>query len=175
MSDRRDICRSTRPVICYAVENLPPKHGGDALYAAMGTAISSGRATLVEELIIPAKDARSWKVPAGCLWRIICNEGPQVADMNCWCLDNPEERFFSSKTRQIHATHVTTGDRLWSNMPYLRPLATITGGEIQDMLLAGIAFPCLKNKTYLSNQQNTLPYYYDTINPRTIRLDRIWL
>jgi uncharacterized protein YcgI (DUF1989 family) len=45
--------------------------------------------------------------------------------MNCWSAENPTERFFSSKTRQIHATHITTGDRLWSNMPYLRPLATI--------------------------------------------------
>lgn len=130
MSDRRDICRSSEPVVCYAIENLPPKHGGVALYAAIGTAIASGKATLVHEVIIPAKDARSWKVPAGCLWRIICNEGPQVADMNCWCLDNPKERFFSSKTRQIHATHLSTGDRLWSNMPYLRPLATITGDTI---------------------------------------------
>ena len=34
--------------------------------------------------------------------------------------------FFSGKTRQLHATHVTTGDRLWSNLPSLRAMATIT-------------------------------------------------
>lgn len=51
--------------------------------------------------------------------------------MNCWALENlPKERFYSSKTRQIHATHITTGDRLWSNMPYLRPLATIVEDTI---------------------------------------------
>jgi uncharacterized protein YcgI (DUF1989 family) len=55
----------------------------------------------------------------------VCSHGPQVADMNCWNSRDPRERFYASKTRQIHATHLTTGDRLWSNMPYLRPLATI--------------------------------------------------
>ena len=45
---------------------------------------------------------------------------------NVWNLQDPKEHFYSSKTRQIHATHISTGDRLWSNMPFLRPLATIT-------------------------------------------------
>ena len=111
-------------MICYAVEQLPPKKGGDALYSALRTAVADGKATLTESLTIPAKDARSWKVPAGWMWRIVCTEGPQVADMNCWAAENPEERFYTSKTRQIHATHLTTGDRLWSNMPHLRPLAS---------------------------------------------------
>ena len=31
---------------------------------------------------------------------------------------------------QIHATHLSRGDRLWSNMPYLRPLATIVEDTI---------------------------------------------
>jgi uncharacterized protein YcgI (DUF1989 family) len=128
--DRRNLARSTKPIVCYAVENLPPKKGGEALYGELKTAVSSGKATLMEGLEIPPRDARSWKVPAGCLWRIICTEGSQVADMNCWSLQNPQERFFSSKTRQIHATHLTTGDRLWSNMPYLRPLATIVNDTI---------------------------------------------
>eukprot|EP00985_Skeletonema_marinoi_P013449 scaffold6663_cov131-Skeletonema_marinoi.AAC.6 len=127
---RKDITRQTKPILCYAVENLPVKKGGDELYATLRTAVKYGKATLVEKLEIPAKDARSWKVPAGHMWRIVCTHGPQVADMNCWSLSDPKERFYSSKTRQIHATHLTTGDRLWSNMPYLRPLATITEDTI---------------------------------------------
>jgi uncharacterized protein YcgI (DUF1989 family) len=50
--------------------------------------------------------------------------------MNWLVADNPSEHFYSSKTRQIHATHISTGDRLWSNMPYIRPLATITHDTI---------------------------------------------
>ena len=59
---------------------------------------------------------------------------------------NLAERFFSGKTRALHGTHVSTGDRLWSNLPYLRPLATITedtldwygfddfGGSVHDVI-----------------------------------------
>lgn len=127
---RKEIARRTKPIVCYAVENLPPKRGGEGLYASLRTAVSDGRATLVRMLEIPPRDARSWRVPAGHLWRIVCTSGPQVADMNCWSASDPRERFYSSKTRQIHATHLTTGDRLWSCMPYLRPLATITEDTI---------------------------------------------
>ena len=127
---RRALARATKPLVCYAVENLPPKKGGTAIYEELRTACARGDAKLVESVTIPPRDARSWKVPAGYLWRIICTEGPQVADMNAWCADNPNEKFYSSKTRQLHATHLTTGDRLWSNMPYLRPLATIVEDTI---------------------------------------------
>lgn len=127
---RRAVTRAAKPVVCYAVEGLPAKKGGEELYASLRTAVADGNAMLEEELTIPPHDARSWHVPAGSLWRIVCTEGPQVADMNCWSSSNPAERFYSSKTRQLHATHLTTGDRLWSNMPYLRPLATIVEDTI---------------------------------------------
>ena len=129
-SSRRAFARSTPPIPCYAVDQIPPKQGGEELYQKLASAVSSGQAKLVQEVEIPARDAASWVVPAGHLWRICCHKGPQVADMNCWSLENPLEQFYSSKTRQIHATHLTTGDRLWSNMPYLRPLATITNDTI---------------------------------------------
>ena len=127
---RRALARATKPLVCYHVDGLPAKKGGEALYAKLRTAVAEGNATLRESLTIPACDARSWRVPAGWLWRIVCTEGPQVADMNAWNAHNPSERFYTSKTRQLHATHLTTGDRLWSNMPYVRPLATIVEDTI---------------------------------------------
>ena len=127
---RKELAKQTKPIICYAVENLPPLKGGTELYSSLRTVVADKRAALIETLEIPPRDARTWNVPAGHLWRIICTHGPQVADMNCWSASNPNEHFYSSKTRQIHATHLTTGDRLWSNMPYLRPLATITEDTI---------------------------------------------
>ncbi|KAL3774592.1 hypothetical protein ACHAW5_001378 [Stephanodiscus triporus] len=126
----RDIARNAKPMICYRVDNLPPKRGNAGLYASLHTAVSDGNASLVSTLVIPPRDVRSWQVPAGHLWRIVCSHGPQVADMNCWSTRDPRDRFYASKTRQIHATHLTTGDRLWSNMPYLRPLATIAKDTI---------------------------------------------
>jgi uncharacterized protein YcgI (DUF1989 family) len=38
---------------------------------------------------------------------------PQVGDLNIWNAHDMSERFFSGKTRQLHATHVSTGDKLW--------------------------------------------------------------
>jgi hypothetical protein len=62
---RRAMTRATPPTPCYAVEGLPPKKGGAALYESLRTAVARGDATLVEALTIPPKDARSWRVPAG--------------------------------------------------------------------------------------------------------------
>jgi len=78
------------------------------------------------ELTVPPRDARAFTVAAGQLFRIVSVEGPQVGDLNLWNLHDLSERFFSGKTRALHATHVSTGDRLWSTLPSLRPLATIT-------------------------------------------------
>jgi len=76
--NRRDIARSTAPIICYAVDNLPKKYGKETLYKELQTAVKDGKATMLTKLEIPPCDARSWRVPAGCLFRIICTHGPQV-------------------------------------------------------------------------------------------------
>ena len=82
--------------------------------------------TKIGETIVPPREARAFDVPAGHFFRIVSVEGPQVGDLNLWNAANLSERFFSGKTRALHATHVSTGDRLWSTLPYLRPMATIT-------------------------------------------------
>jgi uncharacterized protein YcgI (DUF1989 family) len=38
---------------------------------------------------------------------------------------------FTGKTRQLHATHLTVYDRLWSNLPYLRPMATVVADSLK--------------------------------------------
>ncbi len=80
----------------------------------------------IGETIVPPREARAFDVPAGHFFRIVSVEGPQVGDLNLWNAADLSERFFSGKTRALHATHVSTGDRLWSALPYLRPMATIT-------------------------------------------------
>ena len=85
----------------------------------------------ISELTIAARDAEAFDVPAGHFFRILCPDGPQVGDLNLWNAHDLQENFFSGKTRAIHATHLTVGDRLWSAMPYLRPIATITYDTLQ--------------------------------------------
>lgn len=94
---------------------------------------TSGR-TLVDEFEIPIRSGRAWEVPAGHVVRLKTVEGPQVGDLNIWSLTNPRERFWAARTRQLEAAHVTTFDRLWSNLPYLRPLATIVADTLEGYL-----------------------------------------
>src|SRR5437763_12819433 len=111
--------RAAPPVIVYTVDKLPPYDR--AFYENVRR-----DPVLVSETIVPPREARTFSVPAGHLFRIVSIEGPQVGDLNLWNAHDLSERFFSGKTRALHATHGTTGDRLWSTLPYLRPLATIT-------------------------------------------------
>ena len=111
--------RKAKPVVVYSVDQLPPFDA--AFYDAARTGM-----TKVSELIVPPREGRAFEVPAGHVFRIVGVEGPQVGDLNLWNAHDLTERFFSGKTRALHATHVTTGARLWSTLPYLRPLATIT-------------------------------------------------
>lgn len=42
-----------------------------------------------------------------------------------WQRDNPRERFWAARTRQLHGTHMNELDRMRSTLPYHRPLATV--------------------------------------------------
>jgi uncharacterized protein YcgI (DUF1989 family) len=111
--------RRAPPVIVYGVDALPQPDL--ALYQRARDGMA-----LLSELTVPPREGRAFTVPAGHFFRIVSVEGPQVGDLNLWNAHDLSERFFSGKTRALHATHVTTGNRLWSTLPYLRPLATIT-------------------------------------------------
>ena len=95
---------------------------------------------------MPPRDARAFRVPAGHFFRISSIEGSQVGDLNLWNAADLSERFYSGKTRALHGTHVSTGARLWSSFPALRPMATVTedtldwygfdefGGGVHDVI-----------------------------------------
>jgi uncharacterized protein YcgI (DUF1989 family) len=131
--------RKVKPVICYPVNSLDQPD-----IASYRAARESWRKT--SEVLVPPRDAKTFEVPAGHFFRIVSVEGPQVGDLNLWHAGHHAERFFSGKTHALHGTHVSTGDRLWSNLPYLRPLATITedtldwygfdefGGSVHDVI-----------------------------------------
>ena len=82
-------------------------------------------AASVSRTIVPPREGRAVRVPAGSILRIEVVEGSQVGDLNLWNLHDPSERLFTGKTRALHGTHVGVGDRLWSCLPHMRPMATI--------------------------------------------------
>lgn len=111
--------RKKPPAVVYPNGSLPP-----ADLALLDAARQS--LTKLSEVIVPPRDAGTFHVPKGHFFRIVSVEGSQVGDLNLWNAKDLTERFFSGKTRALHATHVGTGDRLWSTLPCLRPMATIT-------------------------------------------------
>jgi uncharacterized protein YcgI (DUF1989 family) len=131
--------RAVKPVICYPNETLPVPDM--ALYAA-----ARKTAQKVDEVLVAPRDAACFKASAGQFFRISSVEGPQVGDLNLWNAHDLSERFYSGKTRALHGTHLTTGQRMWSAFPHLRPMATITadtlgwygidafGGSVHDVI-----------------------------------------
>ncbi len=134
-----DARRAVAPVICYPDDTLPAPDL--ALYRA-----ARPGAEKLGEVIVPPREGRCFRVAAGQFFRIASVEGPQVGDLNLWNAGDLSERFYSGKTRALHGTHLTTGDRMWSAFPHLRPMATIVedtldwyatddfGGRVHDVI-----------------------------------------
>ena len=134
-----DARRAAKPVVVYPNGTLVAPD-----LALLGKA--KQRLEKIDEVIVPPRDGRCFTVPKGHFFRIVSVEGAQVGDLNLWNAQDLTERFFSGKTRALHATHVSVGDRLWSNLPSLRPMATISedtlswygfdadGGGIHDVI-----------------------------------------
>ncbi len=131
--------RAIAPVICYPNDTLPVPQM-DLYRAAREGARKLG------EVLVPPRDAASFRAGAGQFFRITSVEGPQVGDLNLWNANDLSERFYSGKSRALHGTHLDLGERMWSCLPYLRPMATITtdtlgwygmdqhGGGVHDVI-----------------------------------------
>lgn len=131
--------KAVRPVICYPTPSLP--RADLAAYRAVRDGME-----LVGTVVIPPRDAATWTVPAGHVFRIVSTEGAQVGDLNLFNANDLKERLYTGKTRALNGTHVGLGDQLFSNLPYLRPIATITndtldwygfdefGGSVHDVI-----------------------------------------
>ena len=137
--DDAELRKSVKPVICYPTDSLKSPNMNDYLIARKNL-------KKIDQIIIPPRDARCFRVPKSHFFRIYCQNGPQVGDLNLWNEHNLNEKFYSGKTRALYGTHLSTNDRLWSSLPYLRPMATIThdtldwygfdddGGSVHDVI-----------------------------------------
>ncbi|KAH6842181.1 hypothetical protein B0I37DRAFT_345115 [Chaetomium sp. MPI-CAGE-AT-0009] len=141
-----DRLQGRQPIPAPVPAYLPTAESPLTVDTALYSSAQQAPRVLVEEFTLPIRSGRAWKAPAGSIVRISTPEGPQVGDLNIWNAHNPRERFWASRTRQLHATHVSTYDRLWSCLPYMRPLVTIIsdslawygedehGGRVHDLL-----------------------------------------
>ena len=137
--DDAELRKSVKPVICYPTDSLKSPNMNDY-------SIARKNLKKIDQIIIPPRDAKCFRVPKSHFFRIYCQNGPQVGDLNLWNEHNLNEKFYSGKTRALYGTHLSTNDRLWSSFPYLRPMATIThdtldwygfdddGGSVHDVI-----------------------------------------
>ncbi|RHZ56034.1 hypothetical protein CDV55_103038 [Aspergillus turcosus] len=131
---------SRRPPPAYTAAKDSAVYGTSQVYRNISESASSESGRILEtSFTIRPCSGQAWVVPAGHICRLTTPKGPQVGDLNIWNANNPRERLWAARTRQIHASHVSVGDRLWSNLPYLRPLVTITGdslngGQLHEVL-----------------------------------------
>ena len=137
--DDVELRKSVKPVICYPTDSLKSPNMNDYLIARKNL-------KKIDQIIIPPRDAKCFRVPKSHFFRIYCQNGPQVGDLNLWNEHNLNEKFYSGKTRALYGTHLSTNDQLWSSLPYLRPMATIThdtldwygfdddGGSVHDVI-----------------------------------------
>lgn len=124
--------RSPRqPPPAYIAPPSSTVHASSPVYRKIAASAAEKSARRLENTFtISPCSGQAWIVRAGQVCRISTPEGPQVGDLNIWNAHNPRERMWAARTRQIHSSHVSVGDRLWSNLPYLRPLVTITGDSL---------------------------------------------
>ena len=86
----------------------------------------------VDEFIIDLEErGKAWIVKKGQTTRIICIEGPQLLDVCIWNAHNPEEHFWDSYTLTRETPFLTTYSRLWSNLPWFRPMMTIIEDTVE--------------------------------------------
>lgn len=116
------------PSPLYQATSGSPLLADPAFYGRIGNDVE--RRTLAEKFIAPIRSGKAWPMRAGQVCRIVAVEGPQVVDFNAWNLLNPRERFWAARTKQLHSAHMKVFDRFWSCLPYLRPIATVTGDSI---------------------------------------------
>ena len=114
-----DLRVGAKPIICYPNDTLDNENLDILLNARK-------HLKKEEEIIIPPRDARTFKVKSGNFFRIESIKGPQVGDLNLFQAENLNEKFYSGKTRALYGTHISVGDKMFSNFPYMRSLATIT-------------------------------------------------
>ena len=86
--------------------------------------VRSADRQLLERFVISPFSGRGFIVKRGQSFRVIQEEGPQVADVAFWNEDNPEETLSCLRTWEVDGWFLKVYSRLWSDVPWLRPMVT---------------------------------------------------
>ena len=87
---------------------------------------------LVEKTVIPPNNGQGFEVKKGQVFRIIQETGPQVVDVALWNLQDPGEIFRPEHSFLIEGWFIRENTRLWSDVPYFRPMATCIEDTLEE-------------------------------------------
>jgi uncharacterized protein YcgI (DUF1989 family) len=104
-----------------ASEALPPYRLDTGFYTKVRNAKDQYK--LTERIVIPPYNGKGFIVKRGHTFRVIEEEGPQVADVMFWNAHDKTEFFSMSRTWLMDGFFVKVFTRLWSDVPHFRPMA----------------------------------------------------
>ena len=102
--------------------------------------------SLVDKFNVAPFSGRGFNVKRGQTFRFVTVEGPQVGDVNLWDAHNRKEYLGGTRTWALEGFVIVVGRRLWSDVPWLRPMATC----IEDTVIAA---------------PSDLPYHHSDVRP----------
>ena len=118
---------------------------------------SKSEFTLVSRTVIPPFQGRGVKVKGGQTFRVIQEEGPQVADVALWNANDPREYPGGPSTWSREDSYfISVFSRVWSDAPFLRPLATCIEDTMADTDMDGWHHHCVS--THCSLELYELQY-----------------
>jgi uncharacterized protein len=113
----------------------------------------------VEDFVISVEEkGKAFVVKKGQTFRLICVEGPQIADVCLWNANDYKERFWAHMTLNREGIWVTTFMRLWSNMPKFRPMMTV----IEDTVVNQPIHPGARHHYVIGAHCNPHIWYWVT-------------
>ncbi len=131
---------------------------------------AAARYVLRETIVIAPATGRSLRVRRGQIARFLVSHGPQIVDLDIFNADDPRERLWANQTLNREGFWLSTGARLWSNMPHFRPLATITTDTIKTDQSLGPARHhhifgghCNPHYWFVATGKTGLPSCYDNL------------
>jgi uncharacterized protein YcgI (DUF1989 family) len=117
--------------VSQAVRRFPTPALNRAFYETLRARRSEFRR--VGEVLVPKEGGRAFAVRRGQVVRLVCVEGPQIADVDVFNADDPHEHLWANQTLNREGAHLTTFSRLWSNMPRFRPLMTLIEDTVRNV------------------------------------------
>jgi len=86
--------------------------------------VRAAKRNLIDKFVIAPFNGRGFLVKQGQTFRVIQEQGPQVGDVAFWNSHDPTETLSCLRTWEVEGWFIEIYNRLWSDVPRLRPMAT---------------------------------------------------